>query len=99
MCPTRDPGLDRQIEHHLFPTLPPARLREIAPEVRAICERHGVAYKTDTWRRRLQKALVPRRAPVALHRRACREQAPRRVTAVQGATLQLLAVPRRPSAR
>ena len=50
-------GLDRQIEHHLFPTLPPPRLREIAPEVRAICERHGVEYKTDSWPRTLKKAL------------------------------------------
>lgn len=51
-------GLDRQIEHHLFPTLPPQRLREIAPEVRAICERHGIEYKTDTWGRTLAKALA-----------------------------------------
>ncbi len=51
-------GLDRQIEHHLFPTLPPQRLREIAPEVRAICERHGVHYKTDTWGKTLGKAFV-----------------------------------------
>lgn len=51
-------GLDRQIEHHLFPTLPPQRLREIAPEVRAICERYGIAYKTDTWGRTLNKALA-----------------------------------------
>jgi len=51
-------GLDRQIEHHLFPTLPPPRLREIAPEVRAICERYGVAYRTDTWGRTLRKALA-----------------------------------------
>lgn len=50
-------ALDRQIEHHLFPTLPPQRLRQIAPEVRAICARHGVAYKTDTWGRTLRKAL------------------------------------------
>lgn len=50
-------GLDRQIEHHLFPQLPPHRLREIAPEVRALCEQHGVAYKTDTWGRTLAKAL------------------------------------------
>jgi linoleoyl-CoA desaturase len=50
-------GLDLQIEHHLFPTLPPRRLREIAPEVRAVCERHGVAYRTDTWGRTLAKAL------------------------------------------
>jgi linoleoyl-CoA desaturase len=50
-------GLDLQIEHHMFPTLPPERLREIAPEVRAICEKYGVAYKTDTWGRTLGKAL------------------------------------------
>jgi linoleoyl-CoA desaturase len=50
-------GLDRQIEHHLFPTLAPPRLRAIAPRVRAICEKHGVAYKTDTWGRTLRKAL------------------------------------------
>lgn len=50
-------GLDLQIEHHLFPTLPPERLRQIAPEVRAICERNGFTYKTDTWPRTLRKAL------------------------------------------
>jgi linoleoyl-CoA desaturase len=50
-------ALDRQIEHHLFPQLPPQRLREIAPEVRALCEKYGVQYKTDTWGRTLRKAL------------------------------------------
>jgi len=51
-------GLDRQIEHHLFPTLPPRRLREIAPEVREACRRWGVDYKTDTWGRTLREALA-----------------------------------------
>jgi linoleoyl-CoA desaturase len=51
-------GLERQIEHHLFPTLPPRRLREIAPEVRAICAKYGVDYRTDTWGRTLRKALA-----------------------------------------
>lgn len=50
-------GLDRQIEHHLFPTLPPERLREIAPEVRAVCARYGVEYKTASWPSTLKKAL------------------------------------------
>lgn len=50
-------GLDRQIEHHLFPKLPPQRLREIAPGVRALCEKYGVRYRTDTWGRTLRKAL------------------------------------------
>ena len=51
-------GLDKQIEHHLFPTLPPPRLREIAPEVQEVCERYGVEDKTDTWGRTLRKALA-----------------------------------------
>jgi fatty acid desaturase len=50
-------GLDLQIEHHLFPRLPPNRLREIAPRVRAICEAHGVSYKADSWPRSLAKVL------------------------------------------
>lgn len=51
-------GLERHIEHHLFPKLPAPRLREIAPEVRAICARHGVEYKTGSWPVMLKKALV-----------------------------------------
>jgi linoleoyl-CoA desaturase len=50
-------ALDRQIEHHLFPKLPPNRLREVAPEVRAICEAHGVPYRNDSWPRTLKQAL------------------------------------------
>ncbi|HEY3820500.1 MAG TPA: acyl-CoA desaturase [Polyangiaceae bacterium] len=51
-------GLDMQIEHHLFPQLAPQRLREIAPEVRDLCEKYGVEYRTDTWGRTLKKALA-----------------------------------------
>lgn len=51
-------GLDLQIEHHLFPTLPPQRLRQIAPEVRAICEKHGITHKRDTWWNTLKKAFA-----------------------------------------
>lgn len=47
-------GLERQIEHHLFPRLPPNRLRQIAPRVRAICEEHGVHYRSDRWPRVLR---------------------------------------------
>jgi linoleoyl-CoA desaturase len=50
-------GLDKQIEHHLFPRLPPNRLREIAPEVKAICKAHGVSYQSDSWRRSLTKVV------------------------------------------
>ncbi|MDB4970829.1 MAG: putative LINOLEOYL-CoA [Myxococcales bacterium] len=50
-------GLDHQIEHHIFPRLAPERLREVAPEVREACERHGVAYRTASWARTLKGAL------------------------------------------
>jgi fatty acid desaturase len=41
--------LNYQIEHHLFPKLPPNRLEEIAPKVQAICERYGVNYNTGSF--------------------------------------------------
>ena len=50
-------ALDKQIEHHLFPRLPPNRLREIAPRVRALCETHGVAYRSDSWRGTLRSVM------------------------------------------
>jgi fatty acid desaturase len=50
-------ALDRQIEHHLFPRLPPNRLREIAPAVRAACDAHGVEYRTASWGRTLGKVF------------------------------------------
>lgn len=37
-------GLDRHIEHHLFPNLPPSRLHLLSDEVRSLCQRHGVRY-------------------------------------------------------
>jgi linoleoyl-CoA desaturase len=42
-------ALDHQIEHHLFPRLPPNRLREIAAPVEEICRRYGVAYRRKGW--------------------------------------------------
>jgi fatty acid desaturase len=50
-------ALDKQIEHHLFPRLPPNRLREIAPRVRAICEEHGVIYRSASWPKTLRSVL------------------------------------------
>lgn len=38
-------GLDRHIEHHLFPHLPPPRLEALAPKVRALCDANGVDYE------------------------------------------------------
>jgi linoleoyl-CoA desaturase len=51
--------LSHQIEHHLFPDVPGERYEEMAPRVRAICERYGQAYNTGTFRQ--QFASVTRR--------------------------------------
>jgi NADPH-dependent stearoyl-CoA 9-desaturase len=50
-------ALDYQIEHHLFPRLPPNRLREIKPRVRAICEAHGVEYRSEGWPQALRSVI------------------------------------------
>lgn len=49
--------LSHQIEHHLFPDMPAPRYREIAPEVRRICERYGVPYQTGPFHKQLTGAL------------------------------------------
>ncbi|MFT4569444.1 MAG: fatty acid desaturase [Hyphomicrobiaceae bacterium] len=49
--------LNYQIEHHLFPDLPMRQYQRIQPEVRAICERHGVAYVQSSVWKRLKKTL------------------------------------------
>ncbi len=45
--------LSHQIEHHLFPDIPAARYPELAPRVRAICERYGQAYNSGSLRKQL----------------------------------------------
>jgi fatty acid desaturase len=43
-------GLNYQIEHHLFPSMPRPNLRHAQPFVRAHCRDHGVAYtETGLW--------------------------------------------------
>src|SRR5712692_6895812 len=37
-------GLNYQIEHHLFPTMPRNKLRQARPLVKAFCEEHAIAY-------------------------------------------------------
>lgn len=41
-------GLNRQIEHHLFPSMPRPQLRLAQPYVRAYCARHGIPYTETT---------------------------------------------------
>jgi fatty acid desaturase len=50
-------GLNYQIEHHLFPSMPQPNLRRAQPLVRAFCLRHGVAYCETTLLRSYAQAL------------------------------------------
>jgi fatty acid desaturase len=40
--------LNYQIEHHLFPRLPMLKYQQMQPEVKEICERHGVPYVQES---------------------------------------------------
>lgn len=42
-------GINYHLEHHLFPDLPPNRLKEISPRVREICAKYGIPYQTDSF--------------------------------------------------
>jgi linoleoyl-CoA desaturase len=45
-----------QIEHHLFPDLPSNRYAEIAPQVQALFEKHGLSYVTGSFPKQLASA-------------------------------------------
>jgi len=42
-------GLNNHIEHHVFPSMPTARLRTARRITRAFCQRHGLAYREMSW--------------------------------------------------
>ncbi|UGT60402.1 fatty acid desaturase family protein [Nocardia asteroides] len=46
-------NLSHQIEHHLFPDLPASRYPEMAPEVRALCEKFGLPYNTGPFSKQI----------------------------------------------
>ncbi|QLY30357.1 fatty acid desaturase family protein [Nocardia huaxiensis] len=60
-------NLSHQIEHHLFPDMPANRYPEIAPEVEALCKKHGLPYNTgrfskqigSVWGKLFKLALPP----------------------------------------
>lgn len=49
--------LNYQIEHHLWPDLPMLKYQQIQPQVKAICEKHGVPYVQENVFLRFKKLL------------------------------------------
>ena len=45
--------INYQIEHHIFPNLPPSKYPACAAEVEAICKKHGVPYRWEPLHRRM----------------------------------------------
>ncbi|MGF1507944.1 MAG: fatty acid desaturase family protein [Myxococcota bacterium] len=78
-------GLDLQIEHHLFPKLPPNRLREVAPQVEAACRAHGIPYRKESWPKTLGKALAHIGRLSMPRAKQCRAKGHSPETAVAGA--------------
>jgi len=67
-------GLNYQIEHHLFPTLPRNSLKRVAPIVRAYCDAHAITYSETSVFRSWQAIFdhfndVSRAVSVLLHER------------------------------
>jgi acyl-lipid Delta6-acetylenase / acyl-lipid (9-3)-desaturase len=69
-------GLQHHIEHHLFPRLPRHSLPKVRPHVRALCEKHGLPYRSDPFLiaardflRSLRDQGAPFRAQLAEQRR------------------------------
>ncbi len=49
--------LNYQIEHHLWPSLPMTKYREVQPKVKAVCEKHGVPYVQEGVFKRVKKLV------------------------------------------
>jgi len=49
--------LNYQIEHHLWPSLPLSQYQKLQPEVKALCEKHGIVYRQESVFKRLIKAV------------------------------------------
>lgn len=49
--------LGYQIEHHLYPDLPPSALERLAPRVRVLCKIHGIPYVQEPVSTRARKLL------------------------------------------
>jgi fatty acid desaturase len=62
--------LNYQIEHHLFPDLPPRAYRRIAPKVEAVCAKHGLPYRKERVDERVKKTLALMIGKVSMPREA-----------------------------
>ena len=54
-------NLSFQVEHHLYPDMPSSRYKQIAPQVKAVCEKWGLPYNTGPFRKQwgtVQRTII-----------------------------------------
>jgi fatty acid desaturase len=61
-------GLNNHIEHHVFPSMPTARLRAARVITREFCRRHGIAYREMSWLQAAREVTAHFKAMSALVR-------------------------------
>jgi fatty acid desaturase len=71
--------LNYQIEHHLWPDLPPRVYQKLQPKVRAVCEKHGVPYVQQPLFQRVRKLVDVLVGKAAMQKSATLSRAQRRV--------------------
>ena len=89
-------NLSYQVEHHLYPDMPSSRYQQIAPRVKAVCEKYKLPYNTGPLRKQwgsVQRTILrlafpgggPRKKPgpyvVPAEEKAARERAKQQVPA------------------
>ena len=51
-------GLNMQIEHHLFPTMPRHSLPKMVAMVKQLCAKHGIVYEECGWIESTRRVLA-----------------------------------------
>lgn len=62
--------LNYQVEHHLFPDLPPRAYQRLQPKVKALCEKYGVPYRQESVWKRLGQLVRIATGEASMQRRA-----------------------------
>lgn len=70
--------LNYQIEHHLWPDLPPRAYQRVQPKVKAVCEKHGVPYVQEPVSKRFGKLVDVIVGRATMKRSETRSKAARR---------------------
>lgn len=84
--------LNYQIEHHLFPDLPPKKLQEAQPRVEAICKKHGVPYVREPVGKRVKQLVEVMIGRRSMKRATTGADAAKQIDAARGPSTEMSAI-------